>query len=155
MILLIMILLHRNTRSLLANGQDFKHFIANRRDKPDVICVQETWLRPNLEFALLDYVVVRQDRIQGSGGGCATFIRRGVPYRVVGLGKEQEYVVVEVWADGRKIVLINYYNPCRQMRLEELERVEGQDGDSIIWCGDFNAHSTLWGGRIEQTVMER
>lgn len=74
------------------------------------------------------------------------FIREGVPYRVLGTGKEQEYVVVEVWADKKKIVIINYYNPCKQLEVKELEEIEGQDRDNVVWCGDFNAHNTLWEG---------
>ncbi len=44
-IILIMLILQWNARSLLANGQDFKQFIASRRELPEVICVQETWLK--------------------------------------------------------------------------------------------------------------
>lgn len=146
MILLVMLMIQWNARSLLANGQDFKKFIDNRHEKPDVICVQETWLKPRLNFVLYDYVDVRRDREQGHGGGCATFIKRGIPYRVLGLGKEHEYVVVEVWAEGKKIAIMNFYNPCKQLKYSELEQVEGQENDNVIWCGDFNAHSTLWGG---------
>lgn len=53
---------------------------------------------------------------------------------------------MEVWVERKKIVVINYYNPCKQLELNELERVEGHDSDNVIWCGDFNAHNTLWGG---------
>ena len=27
-----------------------------------------------------------------------------------------------------------------------LGNVEGQDRRRVMWCGDFNTHSTLWGG---------
>lgn len=141
-----MLLLQWNARSLLANGQDFKELIGSRNEKPDVICIQETWLKPCLDFVLYDYISVRRDRDQENGGGCATFIKRGVPYRVMGIGKDQEYVVVEVWAEKKKLVIIHFYNPCKQLDGSEMERIEGQDNDNVIWCGDFNAHSTLWGG---------
>lgn len=87
--------------------------------EPDIICIQETWLKPRFDFVLTNYVGIRRDREKGSGGGCITFIKQGVPYRVLGIGKEQEYVVVEVWAENKKIVVINYYNPCRQLQLNE------------------------------------
>lgn len=51
---------------------------------------------------------------------------------MLGTGKEQEYVVVEVWADKKKIVVINYYNPCKQLALNELEEIEGQDRDNVV-----------------------
>jgi hypothetical protein len=31
--------------------------------------------------------------------------------------------------------------------LEVLERVEGQNRTKVMWCGDFNAHNTLLGGK--------
>jgi len=47
---LIMVkLLQWNARSIKANGQEFKHFIKEMDVKPDVVCVQETWLKPTLE----------------------------------------------------------------------------------------------------------
>ena len=36
-----MIILQWNARSLIANGQEFKGFIEELKDKPDVICIQE------------------------------------------------------------------------------------------------------------------
>lgn len=145
LIIFVMLILQWNARSLIANGQDFKQFIRSRREKPDVICIQESWLKPNLDFIIYGYVSVRQDRENGGGGGCITFIRQGIPHRVLGIGKEQEYVVVETWGERKRIVVINYYNPCRKLDINNLEEIEGQDNNNIVWCGDFNAHNALWG----------
>jgi hypothetical protein len=77
-----------------------------------------------------------------------TFIRVGIPYRKVGMGETIEYVVVEIWDQGKKYVIINFYNPCKRLGFNELEKIEGQDVERVIWCGDFNAHNTLWGGTV-------
>lgn len=61
-LIILMLILQWNARSLLANGQDFKQFIDSRKEKPDVVCIQETWLKPSLDFVLYDYVAVRCDR---------------------------------------------------------------------------------------------
>lgn len=42
-----------NARSFLANGQEFKKYIEDLQQKPKVICVQETWLKPHLDFRIL------------------------------------------------------------------------------------------------------
>ena len=42
---------------------------------------------------------------------------------------------------------MNYYNHCQILDLEVLERVEGQDRSTVMWCGYFNAHNMLWGGK--------
>lgn len=53
--------------------------------------------------------------------------------RVLGVRRKvHEYVVVEVWVDRRKIGIINYYNAQTQLLLNELEKVEGQNGDCDI-----------------------
>lgn len=70
MILFIMLILQWNARSLLANGQDFKQFIDSRSVKPDVMCIQETWLKPRFDFVLSNFIIIRRDREQGSGGLC-------------------------------------------------------------------------------------
>jgi len=46
---------------------------------------------------------VRQDRTEGIGGGCVTFIKKGIPYRILGIGREQEYVVVKIWAKKKRL----------------------------------------------------
>ena len=39
-----------------------------------------------LDFVIYGYVSVRRDREEGAGGGCATFVRQGIPYKVLGVG---------------------------------------------------------------------
>ena len=51
---------------------------ANGEDKPDLICIQETWLKPCLDFVITGYVGVRKDRADSTGGGCAVLIKTGV-----------------------------------------------------------------------------
>lgn len=55
---------------------------------------------------------------------------------------------MEVWLNGVHFVIINFYNLCKKSVLNELEQIEGQNGNRVIWCGDFNAQSTLWGGVV-------
>uniref|UniRef100_A0A3B3BBF5 Reverse transcriptase domain-containing protein n=1 Tax=Oryzias melastigma TaxID=30732 RepID=A0A3B3BBF5_ORYME len=159
--LIMVFLLQWNARSLLANGQEFKHFIREMHVKPDVVCVQETWLKPSLDFGMCGYTVLRRDRNNGVGGGCATFIKSGIPYRLLGTGSVLEYVAVEIWEKGDPITVINFYNPCARLELQSLMSIEGRGQRRVIWCGDFNAHSTVWGsvhtdtnGRVIEDLMD-
>ncbi|KAG5832008.1 hypothetical protein ANANG_G00286560 [Anguilla anguilla] len=144
-IVVAMLILQWNARSLIANGQDFKKFIYSQKEKPDLLCIQESWLKPSLDFRINGYVAIRQDRKDGAGGGCVTFVKEGIPYRNIDIGNELECVVIEVWAERKNLVVINFYNPCRKLELSRLEDIEGLNRGSIVWCGDFNAHNTLWG----------
>lgn len=46
-----------NARSLIANDQELKGFIKNLKNKPEIVCVQETWLRPPLDLSLKAMIV--------------------------------------------------------------------------------------------------
>lgn len=140
----MVLFLQWNARSLLANGQEFKKYVDELPIKPDVICVQETWLKSNLEFRIVGYSSVRSDREEGVGGGCATFIQDDMAFREVNKGSE--YVVVEIWTGEGKVVIVNFYNPCKRLSLNSLVEIDGMENDRVVICGDFNAHSTLWGG---------
>lgn len=57
--------------------------------------------------------------------------------------------------------MINNYNPCKNLELNKLTEIEGQDGNSAMWCVDFNAHSTMWGsnktdnnGQVLEELLE-
>lgn len=147
LILLMVLIIQWNARSLISNGMELRQFIEVLLKKPEVICIQETWLKPNLDCVIRGYVAVRRDRSEGSGGGCATFIKQGLPYKILGLGKELEYMMVEIMIGQKSVVIIHFYNPCRRLDLELMEEVEGQDRQKVMLCGDFNGHSPLWGGK--------
>lgn len=59
---MVFAILQWNALSIFSNGQEFKKYIEQRSEKQDVICVQETWLRPHLDFILHGYVAVCRDR---------------------------------------------------------------------------------------------
>lgn len=61
-----------------------------------------------------------------------------------------EYIVVETWTKTGSIKVVNFYNPCKRLSLEVMEELGGHLGGKVIWCGDFNAHSSLWGGYNDQ-----
>lgn len=157
------ILLQWNARSLTANGNEFKKFIASMKQLPDIICIQETWLKSQLQFSLAGYKIIRRDRKMGNGGGLATFIREGITFKINFISREFEILGVDIWGANGKIKIINYYNPCKKLSIKNLEERVGPGQDKEIWCGDFNAHSTLWGSSttdgnglvVEEFIQEK
>lgn len=138
-------ILQWNARSLIANGQEMKKCIRDLDPKPDFICVQETWLKPNLDFIVPGFECLRKDRPDRSGGGCATFIRTGIQYKPVKWEGALECVITQVWCHEGKFNLINCYNPCKPLVQAEFEDILDRVGTPIIWVGDYNAHNPLWG----------
>ena len=83
-LVMVLLILQWNARSLIANGQELKKYIYSLETVPDVICVQETWLRPHLDFIIPGFSSVRHDRANNqNGGGCATFIKDGLAYKEI------------------------------------------------------------------------
>lgn len=56
----------------------------NARSLPHIVCVQETWLKPTLDFVVRGYTEMMGG---GGGGGCAMFISQAIPYRVLEEGR--------------------------------------------------------------------
>jgi len=52
---MILATLQWNSRSVIANGQEFNNFVSDLADGPHVICVQETWLKPQLDFVCINF----------------------------------------------------------------------------------------------------
>lgn len=144
---MVLTILHWNARSLIANGSELKHFIEEQRVKPNIICVQETWLKSSFDFIIHGYTVIRKDRCSGAGGGVATFIQQGLSFRSLNIQNEMEILVSEIWAGNVKFTVINFYNPCQRLTREMLENICVNWNDRVVFCGDFNAHNTLWGSK--------
>ncbi len=60
-LLMVFHILQWNARSLIANGQEFKKVVDELEVLPDVMCLQETWLRTHLEFVTPGYNSIRCD----------------------------------------------------------------------------------------------
>ena len=52
---------------------------------------------------------------------------------------------------GEEFVVVNYYNPCQRLENDKIVRIKGIERHKIIWCADFNAHNTMWGGNHTDT----
>ena len=73
-------------------------------------------------------------------------MKEGLPYRELIVGDDSECVAVEMWwTRGDSVIIVNFYNPCNDLTVEYLERVVQREGKRVVWCGDFNAHNSLWG----------
>lgn len=107
---MVLVILQWNSRRLLSNGQEFKKYILDLPHKPHIVCIQETWLKPQLDLVLNRYITLRNDRKIGNGGGVATFIQDGLTYSLVDKGKEQEYITIKICLGKDVVTVINFYN---------------------------------------------
>jgi len=68
-----------------------------------------------------------------------------VGYRNIEVSEDQEVLKMEVWEGNQSIKIINFYNPCEKLCKNVMEKIRGNTNQKVVWCGDFNAHNTLWG----------
>ncbi|KAL2092947.1 hypothetical protein ACEWY4_010259 [Coilia grayii] len=160
---MVFFILQWNARSLIANGQELKRYVQKLPDKPDMICIQETWLKAHLQFVIKGYIAVRCDRGNERGGGCITFIKDGIPYKCVKVNGGHECIVTEIFNGTKETyTVINYYNPCQALTADLLNNITTRN-HTEIWCGDFNAHNSLWGSKhtdsngivVEEVINDR
>ena len=101
-----------NSNSIRTHGEEFEQFIHNFQPHPDIICLQETFLKPAMTYDLQGYDIVRNDRIERNCGGVATLIRQGISYAEVDSGKGNiEYITIEINMLNRKLKISNIYCP--------------------------------------------
>jgi len=139
-------LLQWNAQSLRAHSNELRQFIATTGEKPHLICVQETWLQPRLEFRFPGYSVERRDRPGGRGGGVALLISESISYSVLDFsGVDVEAIGVKITAGDKKLTVVNIYNPP-QLSIDAVAYKTLLSEPNSIIVGDFNSYSSLWGG---------
>ena len=88
-----------------------------RSVKPDIMCIVETKLRPNMEMNWFEegqYRLWRADRVKKGGGGIMVMIRKELSVREVNFGTDGEEVISVVVSAGNKdINMVVVYVPPR------------------------------------------
>ena len=161
MSLLPLIILQWNAQSIIAHGNELKHYIFNSKEKPDIICVQESWLKNSITYKLDNYTVVRKDRNFARGGGVCIFIKNNISYKIKEneLINDIEYIHIEFIRNNKYFNLVNIYNPGTKINKEEYNHLFAIK--NVIICGDFNSKNTLWGsdstdfnGKVIQELLD-
>ena len=75
-------ILHWNARGIRAHTEELKKYIIEN-GSPDVICLQETFLKPTHAFTFNGYSIERKDRLDSEKGGLLIMIKHGISYEIV------------------------------------------------------------------------
>jgi ribonuclease HI len=125
---------------------EFKKFLQMADPKPDIICIQETWLKDKWTFNIPGYMCIRRDRVtETSGGGCLILVRNTLQVNPVPLDTELEAQCIEINHINGKLKILNFYNPGNNISVDQFTTLF-RNLSNVIICGDFNAHHNLWGG---------
>lgn len=142
-------ILQWNAYSILAHGSEFKYLLDQMESVPHILCIQETFLKPEITYNLKGYSLIRKDGKNGRGG-IATYIRNDVQYSKVEYLEGVDGISVHVHTTYGTIQIVNLYiSPSAHFNESFLQELF--DLEDIFICGDFNAKSTLWGSPKSDT----
>lgn len=140
-----------NARSVIHKSAEIEAYINNSDPKPEIICIQESWLKPTHTFELDGYSTFRSDRTGGiQGGGILTLIRKNINCIEIEKSNntfpEIEFLITDIKCKHDNFRIINLYNPLNDITLDSFSKFFNKFlTPNTILCGDFNAHSPVWG----------
>lgn len=139
-------ILQWNARSVLSKF----HKLSGRCNEFNVMLISEFWLRPNNTFILRGFDTVRKDRNGQSRGGVLILINRLLKYRRVNQIYEGKIEVcgIEIFWRREPLILLSCYRPPHSQRITKLEWhsfFTQFDNKKVVFGGDFNVHSVMWG----------
>jgi hypothetical protein len=112
---------------------------------------QETWLTVDHEPSFINYTLIYMHRAAArAGGGLAILVRSDVSFLNLNLQPypqgNLEVCVAKLFLKNTNVPfsIINVYNPCQNISIEELNHYFSQMEPSRLIVGDFNAHSQMW-----------
>jgi len=112
-------ILQWNARGIKSHLGYLSNYIENRSVTPDVICIQESFLKPHHRFYLKDYISVRKDRIGLHGGGVVTLIKKSLSFLTLPCPQEVEAVGIKFESSQGDLNIFNVYNPGNVIPVED------------------------------------
>jgi len=118
--------------------------------KPDILCLQETHLKPNktLKLKYFQQPPSRTDRINNDGGGVLIYANSSVPCVQHPVQTPLESASSKIFINEKEITLISLYLPpdlSNAGLYEELDNLIHQIDSPFILTCDANGHHPSWG----------
>ena len=106
-------IIHWNACSIVRHRAELVNYVnkRSRDERPDIICIQESYLKPNKCFKFNGYNIIRKDREHAMGGGVVILIKHDISCKSLELQTTIESLAVEVYAENGKTTIVNVYDP--------------------------------------------
>ena len=137
---------HINIRGIASKTDEIQHCLTQLDIPPQVICLQETFLKEDNEVHFHNYALINRNRREKKGGGCSIYIHNSLNFKLLNISDKFEYIKVHIQFEKFETTIIHFYNPPDttihdQIFTEFLE----QPYKNILILGDFDAHNPIWG----------
>ena len=157
-----LLLLQWNAQGMHSHGQELIKMLKDSRYIYHIICIQETWFKEDRILNIPDYICLNRFRKDKQRGGCAIYIHEKINYDSHVIDNSLELQKVCLHVGNQKITILNYYNPCKKLNKDILDRIFSQvTSENYSLVGDFNAHNPLWGsdnldsnGKLVERALE-
>ena len=132
-----------NIRGFISNKANLEILI--QEQSPDIVCLQETFLKNKQRSQIKDYNIIRKDRNMQVGGGVLIAVHKKLGYIEIEVDENLEANGIKVKIDNTIISIINIYFPPK-MHLDNtiLNKMIDKASKYKIIVGDFNAHHISW-----------
>jgi len=150
-----------NCHGISIHKEEFKQHLASSSIKYDIICLQETMLKPTSKFddSFVGYKTVRRDRLDRSGGGLITLVSTDLDYSELSVSSDIECIFLKIKTHNGYVNVANVYLPPNY-KFDKHSLITVFEPNSVV-VGDFNSKSRLWGcgysdsrGRIIEDILE-
>jgi exonuclease III len=85
-------ILQWNANGIIKNTTEFKKFLSNLQVPIHVICIHETFLKPNKTFEFPDYNIIRKDRLNSDKSGLLTRTKNNLPFNTLEVSEDIETI---------------------------------------------------------------
>ena len=134
------------------------------RQRPSIVCLQETKLAPDSFCRMRGYSISRKDVVADTvaHGGVLLAIHHSVPTRPVPLRTGLQAVAVTVQLTHARVTVCSVYlPPGTALPVAELRQLVAELHPPFLLLGDFNAHHSAWGchstdrrGRLLESLLQ-
>ena len=146
----------QNIRSLPRDFEEFELEIEQLAQRPDFICLTETWLKNNSDnniFQIQGYETLYSCARNKRGGGIGIYVNTGSDHRIIKQKKDNNIQILSVLIKTQikqKTVVICVYIPPNSLNNATFESLQncldgltlGPETDHIV-CGHFNVNFLL------------
>jgi len=132
-----------NCNGIIKHQNELRNHVCRNSNKYDIICLQETSLKPDKKFNIPGYIAVRRDRVDGDKGGVLTLVKQDLNYIQICSPDNLECIVLKIKLLSAYLTVANIYlPPDKYVDQNELSKIFGPQ---TLIIGDLNAKSKLWG----------
>ena len=140
----------------MQNLYELRNYLTDSKIKPQVICLQETFLKSRNKIPKIPGYTVASYKHRSTnkayGGGVLTYIVEGMPHSDLKIAIDSsdfEFCATSLYMKNETITLLNCYDPPRKdvplaTSISYTQLLDRIPTKNYILLGDFNAHHKLW-----------